>query len=212
MRRRALREAKQEVQPFKQRYDEAWEKIVETQVKQLDSLASCTSRHKNCKILQPTASLSCLYALARGINDWYQQVVRQIAEDCGCDSREAPLKSLTRGQEKLERTYKGKVPYLVDVVRSTIVATDVAKVHEVVTKVMATTTIHVIKNRLSLDYDGEDTAGYRDVQMQISFGEMEGSPFAGFVFELQVHLVPILALKSDYGHKLYIKLRNLRGD
>ena len=101
---------------------------------------------------------------------------------------------------------------MVDVVRSTIVARDVAHVRDVVAMVVANTKVHMIKNRMNIDYDGEETGGYRDVNMQLSFYEMEGTPFAGFVFELQVHLEAILAMKCDEGHKLYVKVRNLHGD
>ena len=63
-----------------------------------------------------------------------------------------------------------------------------------------------------MDYDGNATSGYRDINIQHSFSELDCTAFQGFVFELQIHLRDVLALKSDKGHKLYIKLRNLKGD
>jgi len=97
-------------------------------------------------------------------------------------------------------------------VRSSIVCFSISHVIDVFSVVAENSTIHVIKNRFSLHYDGLSTHGYRDVNLQLSFPETEGTAFDGFVFELQLHLKDILAVKDDNGHKLYIALRNLIGD
>ena len=71
--------------------------------------------------------------------------------------------------------------------------------------------VHIIKNRFSPDYDAKDTYGYRDLSLQLSLHELEGTLHDGFVSELQMHLKCISQLKQDSGHKLYVQLRNLVG-
>lgn len=72
--------------------------------------------------------------------------------------------------------------------------------------------VFAVKNRYDLDYDGVATAGYRDVNLQLSFDETKGTSFEGYVFELQIILRKFLDIKSDEGHRRYIACRNLRGN
>ena len=75
-----------------------------------------------------------------------------------------------------------------------------------------TLNVFIIKNRYDLELDSRATAGYRDINMQLSFEELHGTPYDGYVFELQIILQSYLGIKSDEGHKRYITCRNLRGD
>ena len=83
---------------------------------------------------------------------------------------------------------------------------------EILQLVLADAIVYIIKNRMDIDYNGHETAGYRDVNLQIGFPETDGTVFEGFVFELQIHLKAVIDMKTDFGHKRYIALRNLRGD
>ena len=68
------------------------------------------------------------------------------------------------------------------------------------------------RNRLDPGYSGDATGGYRDLNLQLTFPELKGTLFTGFIFELQITLSKFLQLKSAEGHKRYVVCRNLRGD
>ena len=72
--------------------------------------------------------------------------------------------------------------------------------------------VHKVKNRYDTSYDGLATFGYRDMSLQLTFPELHGSEYEGFVFELQILLDSFLAVKSEKGNKCYVQCRNLRGD
>ena len=61
--------------------------------------------------------------------------------------------------EKMHRSYGGRPQYLTDVVRSTIICTNIQQVQNVLEVVMLNAEVHVIKNRFNLDYDGKETYG-----------------------------------------------------
>ena len=71
--------------------------------------------------------------------------------------------------------------------------------------------IHKVKNRFDMRYNAAESLGYRDCMIQLSFNDLKDTLFSGYVFELQVHLSCMLAIKSDEGHKRYIAYRNLTG-
>ena len=101
---------------------------------------------------------------------------------------------------------------MLDFVRSTLVVENVQQAIQALHFVLANGVVHTVKNRYDPAYDGMATAGYRDINMQISFAELDGTPFSGYVFELQIIIASFLEVKSDDGHKRYILCRNLRGD
>jgi len=198
--------------PYRDKYDAVWKKIQSSEEADLRVLEDLVSQQLSSKKLQPYKDLLLLLAHAQAINNWYQGVVSGWALHCSAEHNEAPLKKTTRALEKIARSYGGESGALTDMVRSSIVCFSISHVIDVFSVVAENSTIHVIKNRFSLQYDGLSTHGYRDVNLQLSFPETEGTAFDGFVFELQLHLKDILALKDDNGHKLYIALRNLIGD
>jgi len=211
-RRRALKDAVAATAPDREKYEHVWQNICATQTPQLVLLSALAKSHSNAKKVQPWSSVEKVFEISACINEWYQEVVQTWADHCGVKAYKAPLKSFQRTMEKIVRAYKGKVPLVLDIVRSTVVTETVKEALDVLEVVLANSIVHVIKNRFDIDYDGSDTAGYRDINLQLSFPETNGSEFEGFVFELQIHLRPILDLKNDEGHKRYIKVRNLRGD
>merc|ERR1712151_994946 len=113
--------------------------------------------------------------------------------------------------QKMLRSYGGQPQLVLDFVRSTIVANTIFDVVRVVSLVIESANVHVIKNRFDPRYDGSDTNGYRDVNLQLSLSQLEGTPFAGFIFELQVHLRAILAHKNTSGHAAFSSARNIVG-
>jgi len=208
----ALQKANQEMEPLKVSYDKVWRAIMLTHLEELHDLAQLCRQHANRKQLQPTSSLDHLFHLATNINEWYQDVVRAWARRCGCAALPAELKSVTRAKEKLWRSYKCKSVQLCDLVRSTVVADSPRLLHAMLSLIVSRVRVHTIKKGFEVDYDGKDTGGYRDLNLQITFPNLDETPFEGFVFELQLHSKPIFALKGDDGHRCYVRLRNLRGD
>jgi len=119
---------------------------------------------------------------------------------------------MKRLMEKISRSYRGRPELVTDIVRSTIICETVEDLQRVLAFVMENADIYSIKNRFDMSYNGDLTGGYRDLNVQLSFPELEGTDFDGFVFELQIHLKDIFRQKSDEGHKRYVNLRNLKGD
>ena len=121
-------------------------------------------------------------------------------------------KKRERAWEKVDRSYRGDNSRVLDFVRTSLICETVADAKRALEFVMLRATVFTIKNRLDPAYDGEDTGGYRDINMQLSFEAPTGTPYAGFVLELQIILASFLTIKSDEGHKRYVTCRNLRGD
>merc|ERR1712232_832099 len=109
------------------------------------------------------------------------------------------------------RSYNGNGARVLDLVRSTIVADRISEVRQVLEMVSSEASVHLIKNRFDSNADAKDTFGYRDVNVQLSFEQLEHTSWAGFVFELQIQLKSILNIKSAEGHRAYIRCRNLSG-
>jgi hypothetical protein len=211
-RRMALQRASKAVKQDQERYDEAWTPVREGQEADLRRLAHLVAQHQSKRKEQPTKDLQMLYRLALALNDWYQSVVHSWAQKCNVTHAPAPVKSFQRALEKIHRSYCGKVPPILDLVRSTIVVETIHSAHEVLELVLHEAVVHTIKNRFDPAFDGRATAGYRDLNLQIEFPEMHDTVFEGFVFELQIHLRAVIAKKTEFGHRRYIALRNLRGD
>jgi len=209
---KALQTASQAVKQDQVRYDEAWFPVKQRQAATLKRLAHVVSQHKGERKEQETGDMKLLYHYAKALNDWYQEVVFSWAKACNVEHSRAPVKTYRRALEKVYRSYSGRVPPLLDLVRSSVVVETIDQAIQVLELVFHNVKVHTIKNRFDLAYDGCATAGYRDLNLQISFPELDDSMFKGFVFELQMHLDCIIATKTHFGHKRYIALRNLRGD
>jgi len=50
------------------------------------------------------------------------------------------------------------------------------------------------------------------MNLQLSFDELNCTPYEGFVFELQIVLAGFNKIKFEGQHQKYIECRNLRGD
>jgi len=211
-RRLALHEAMEAVKQDQARYDDAWRPVKAGHEVALRKLSKVVDKHQNVKKVQRVQSLDMLYCLASRLNDWYQTTVGCWAQQCNAELRRAPLKTPRRAMEKIYRSYFGNVPPLLDLVRSSIVVDTIDEAMDVLELVLADAIVHTIKNRMDVDYDGNETAGYRDLNVQVGFQETDGTVFEGFVFELQIHLRAVIDMKTDFGHKRYVALRNLRGD
>jgi hypothetical protein len=127
-----------------------------------------------------------------------------------------PLKRTERAIEKLQRSYSQDVSRLVDVVRQSIVFTnleDLCTCLKVISRDSNTRNLRV-KNRYSRDFDARTTGGYRDVAVNLVIETQETLELGvnGHVCELQLLLVQFHRLKTEDGHKRYVEYRNLRAE
>lgn len=200
------------LRPFKIQQDEAWQPIADQQKEDLLELAALVKSHTNRKQLQPICDFKALMRTAQDINEWYQDVVRHWAEELKVMHKAAPLKKQGRVLEKIERSYHGDVRKVLDLVRASIIVDTVREARQALDLVLKEADVFVLKCRYDLAYDGKATNGYRDMNLQLSFRQLEGTQFDGFVFELQIILADFFKIKSEGQHAKYIECRNLRGD
>jgi hypothetical protein len=213
LRRRAVLSARAAVNNDRRSYDEVWNVVRMEQESELRVLAWTVGQQRvNAKKLQPSQDAERLLHLAYCLTDWYQELVRLWAAHLRVVSQPAPMKSPKRMMQKIFRSYRGRPEYVTDIVRSTIICNTICEVQRVLDYVIKNSVVHTIKNRFDLNYSGDDTGGYRDMNMQLSFADLDGTAFQGFVFELQVHFKGILERKHAEGHRRYVVLRNIKGD
>ena len=162
---------------------------------------------------QPSSyDLEGLLLAASACDAWYQQVAGSWAVHLGIEHRAAPLKKRGRAFEKMDRSYGGDCSRLLDLTRSSLVVSTISEARITFEFVISQVLLLQVKNRYDPSYSGHATAGYRDLNLQITFPEMAGTPFAGFIVELQIILAEYLEIKSAEGHRRYVVCRNLRGD
>merc|ERR1712107_341465 len=165
----ALRKSSAAMRPFKILYDHAWSSILQEQRCQLDGLAVVVQRHQQNKRFQRLHDLDELLVQAEHLNSWYQTLVKGWADHLGFEHHAAALKSRVRVTQKILRSYKGNASAVLDLVRATIVVDNISEIILVVGLVTAEAIVHTIKNRFAPDYNCEQTGGYRDVNMHLSF-------------------------------------------
>jgi len=178
----------------------------------LVELAAVARKHQQSKQLQPYFDFDSLMHAATDIDPWYQDIVANWAEDLQLLHKAAPLKKQARILEKIERSYKGHMQRVLDLVRASIIVDTVEDARKALELVMREARVFVVKCRYDLDFDSAETNGYRDINMQLSFDELKGTRFEGFVFELQIIIAEFFKIKCEGQHEKYIECRNLRGN
>jgi len=197
--------------PDKLKYEGVWSAVLSEQRSDLNALAVVARSASKRKRDQSIPVLNVLLWQADEINEWYQGVVASWAQYLRVKHHVAPVKSEKRATEKLLRSYAGRAERVLDFVRSTLIVNSINEATLVLKFVLDEVDVTVVKNRFDPAYDGKETFGYRDINMQLSFPEFRDTPWHGYILELQIHLKDILAIKSDEGHKKYIQVRNLSG-
>lgn len=125
------------------------------------------------------------------------------------------VKHVDRSVEKLLRVYHGDVSLLVDVCRQCLVFDSITDLHGCLLGINNDPDVDIvrIKNRLSRSYDSSQTAGYRDVSLNISMTLPHLSRVIDtHICEVQLVLKGTAELKSGEGHARYIHFRNIRGE
>jgi len=130
--------------------------------------------------------------------------------------RWCPIKSAPRAIEKVHRSYKDDVSLLVDVCRQAIYFDKVEHITKCLEAISNDEDILVqrIKNRMHPQYDPEQSAGYRDVMLNVSIATERTSRLmvANHLCEVQLVLIPIAKNKNEQGHARYREWRNCRGE
>mmetsp|Transcript_39046 Transcript_39046/g.91171 ORF Transcript_39046/g.91171 Transcript_39046/m.91171 type:complete len:154 (+) Transcript_39046:840-1301(+) len=125
------------------------------------------------------------------------------------------VKSVRRAVEKCARRYKDDVSYLVDITRNSIIFERVQDLHVCLETICNDKDVVVmrIKNRMDPSVSSYDSAGYRDVCLNLRL-HTEWTEHMGcsqHVCEVQLLLTRIATNKSDEGHRRYVQLRNCMG-
>ena len=208
----ALHRAWKSLQPDRARYDKLWQELQEREKDALEELARITRGHKRQRVQQPHCDAQTLFCLAEASQEWYQEQVGAWANELLVQQKTAKLKKPGRALEKAERSYHGDISRVLDFVRSSIAVDNIVQAMDVIKLVTARATVRTIKNRYDPRYDATATAGYRDINLQLSFPQLQGTDLAEYIFELQIIIATFLEVKSDEGHQRYVECRNIRGD
>jgi len=129
--------------------------------------------------------------------------------------RFAKMKTVRRAVEKLMRSYREDVSRLLDVCRQCIVFESVKDLTSCLRLIHDDPEVEIvrIKNRLDPSYNSTESAGYRDVALNLRICNQQSAHMAldTHVCEVQLLLKQIAEIKKDSGHKRYIQFRNARG-
>jgi hypothetical protein len=132
------------------------------------------------------------------------------------DIQWAKLKTVSRTVEKLIRSYDEDVSRLLDVCRQSIIFDSIGDIAFCLRSILSDPDVCVVRlrNRLDHSYDSAQTAGYRDLSLNLRI-QTPASARLG----LDTHVCEVLLLVRDFaevknaeGHKRYIDFRNQRGE
>jgi hypothetical protein len=130
------------------------------------------------------------------------------------DPKRTVLKSVDRSIEKISRCYQGNVALLVDVCRACMVLEDMDHIHKAMSLIADDPQLQIVrvKNRFSRDYKSSQSAGYRDVLVNLRISNTLTQKFGLelHVCELQLSLKQFMILRNGEGHKRYVEYRNKR--
>lgn len=141
-----------------------------------------------------------------------------ICNDDNCEQKIkwAKIKTAERCMQKLMRAYRGDVSRLVDITRQSIIFEKVSDIVACLFNIMKDPEIVIerIKNRLDLDYDSRQSAGYRDLALNLRINSQDTKDLGlnTHVCEVQLILRHMAEMKSDDGHKRYVEFRDARAE
>jgi len=122
------------------------------------------------------------------------------------------LKRLGRAVEKMQRSYGHDPSKLLDICRHSITFATVSDLTRALGRIITDDNVRVerLKNRLSPDHSSDETAGYRDVCLNLRVVN-EAALSLGVdthMCEVQLVLVDFAKLRTAEGHKRYVQARN----
>jgi hypothetical protein len=167
---------------------------------------------------QEAGDIEALFLQADLLNPLLQSQAAHWAVACGGKHHEAPVKREGRALQKTWRSYGGRYRQLCDLVRTAVVCETIEQLNACLKVVAADPHVALLKGsdekmRLALDNNGEASGGYRDLQLSVRLKSPKAMALGieNHIAEIQLHLAALFDLKSDGGHKSYVRARNLRG-
>mmetsp|Transcript_1000 Transcript_1000/g.2047 ORF Transcript_1000/g.2047 Transcript_1000/m.2047 type:complete len:893 (-) Transcript_1000:161-2839(-) len=152
--------------------------------------------------------LMLLYYDAERTLDFLESIKTQLEERLNDQNYIviAPLKGLSRAVIKALEKYKGDYSRLTDLARMTVGCSSIKWVLGTLRAIASLQSVEIIliKNRLMEQFAASATGGYRDLLLNLRCAA------TGHIFELQVTLMPLLAVKSSGGHASYSLARQLK--
>mmetsp|Transcript_36495 Transcript_36495/g.73212 ORF Transcript_36495/g.73212 Transcript_36495/m.73212 type:complete len:217 (-) Transcript_36495:47-697(-) len=145
------------------------------------------------------------------------RTAQELTENSAWDTvRWAGVKGPERAIQKITRSYGGDPSLCLDLCRESIVFSEIRDLRMCLACIRQDPAVKFVrvKNRLASAYDASATAGYRDVALNLRFDD-ECTRRLGVslhVCELQLILKCFMDMKTENGHKLYVKFRDLRGE
>lgn len=174
-----MRAAHREVAEDWQRYDKAWNQIVKDEGPKLEFLASLVCVAMTSMPAPETGRQSCkamheIYKDAIASATPFHIAVQTWADETAGLAITGHLKKRRRAMEKVRRIYAGDKSRLVDILRGSIVYEDVGALSDGFSTIMDEAKVVRVKHRLSLECDGVDTVGYRDVCLNLAWPLTDG--------------------------------------
>lgn len=184
------------------RYHLVWLECMAQSPGALKQLEEVKSEGTETQIRQPLSGgkvtteeyLTWLYESLERVVPKFERLLSDLKEAAGVEVICVPLKEKKRVIEKAFYAYGGDYSRIMDIGRGSAIAHDLPQVVETLKWILKHCQIVRLKNRFC---DARRAimarGGYRDVLLNIEVG--------GFIFELQLHLRPLFAMKED-AHKV----------
>jgi len=125
------------------------------------------------------------------------------------------LKRQGRAIEKLLRSYQHQPDRLLDISRNCIIFDNMVDMTNCIGKISTDSSVRIerLKNRLSPSYNSDETAGYRDMCINLRVVNKQAETLGAEIHMCEVQLVlrKFAELKTNEGHRRYVIARNSRG-
>lgn len=109
------------------------------------------------------------------------------------------IKSQKRAEKKIATELRGNVNKLTDIVRGSVVATNISDLVKTYNYLAQHSNIVKVKNR----FDAPTVSGYRDIKVLVQLSN------SGLIAEIQLHLEAIAEIKNGEEHDIYEAIQNI---
>lgn len=153
------------------------------------------------QIKQPYNEFSLLYRYAGAGQNELERLTERIALGSQTSSFSSGIKSKPRALNKINTQLAGSSELITDLVRTSIVAQDIASLLAAFELIEQQTLIVRIKNR----FKSPGASGYRDLSLLVRLPESQ------LIAELQLHLEAFSVIKNGREHSNYEQIQQIEG-